>query len=77
MSDDDLILAAYQRLVIHVPGSGFLIDGEVPSDDDMLALARLMEKPRLLCRPWGRHPDEQAFLHPTVAGLARIGVSHR
>jgi hypothetical protein len=76
VTDDDLILAAYQRQVIHVPGCGFLIDGEVPPDDIMLALARLHEE-RLLCRPYSRHPQEQAYLRPTVAGLSRIGVSHR
>lgn len=76
MTDGDLILAAYQRRIIDVPGCGFLIDGEPASDDDTQALTRLRDE-RLLCRPYGRHPDEQAFLRPTMAGLSRIGVSHR
>ncbi len=50
MTDDDLIVAAYQRRVIDVPGCGFLLDGEVPDDADALALSRPHEQ-RLLCRP--------------------------
>ena len=53
-----------------------LLDGEPATTADMLALSRLREQ-RLLCRPWDRRPDEQAFLRPTTSGLARIGVSHR
>lgn len=75
MTDDDLILAAYQRRVIDVPGCGFLLDDRPAADDLYPALIRLMAD-GLLVREEIRG-DVDAFLLPSAAALDVIGVSHR